>query len=39
MVEEKEGELMDMEKSYEVKLSKMKEELELRLRVDIHELE
>lgn len=39
MIIEEEGRLTDMEKSYEAKLAKMKEELELRLRVDIHELE
>ena len=31
--------LGDLERRYEEKLGKMKEELELKLRVDIHELE
>lgn len=36
---EQDGQLGDMEKNYESKLTKMKQELELKQRVEVHELE
>ena len=39
MVDENEDNLVNMEKKYQEKLAKMKEQLELKLKVDVHELE
>lgn len=39
MVEGHDNQLFEIEKDYEAKLARMKEELELKERVEIHELE